>query len=101
MRYVSQVANQDAAARDTGLKHGVGMQIEVKFFAGLRERFGESERCLTVASGTTVAALWREVSGDGELGENLRAAVNHEYCGPEHVLGAGDEVAFFPPVTGG
>jgi len=31
----------------------------------------------------------------------LRAAVNHVHAGLDATLGAGDEVAFFPPVTGG
>ena len=31
----------------------------------------------------------------------ILAAVNHDYVGREHVLNDGDEVAFFPPVTGG
>ena len=31
----------------------------------------------------------------------VRAAVNQEFCGPDHPVKPGDEVAFFPPVTGG
>ncbi len=31
----------------------------------------------------------------------IRAAVNQNFAGPETLLAAGDEVAFFPPVTGG
>jgi molybdopterin synthase sulfur carrier subunit len=31
----------------------------------------------------------------------IRAAVNHVFAGPDTALVAGDEVAFFPPVTGG
>ena len=36
-----------------------------------------------------------------EAADNLRAAVNFDYVDPAHLLEAGDEVAFFPPVTGG
>ena len=31
----------------------------------------------------------------------VRAAVNQDFCGPDHPVAPGDEVAFFPPVTGG
>ncbi len=31
----------------------------------------------------------------------FRAAVNQDFAGPDHPVAAGDEVAFFPPVTGG
>ena len=31
----------------------------------------------------------------------IRAAVNQDYAGPDHPVRPGDEVAFFPPVTGG
>ena len=77
------------------------MQVEVKFFAGLRERFGESSRSVSVDEGVTVGGLWQSLSGETTLGDNLRAAVNFEYAEPDTVLAPGDEVGFFPPVTGG
>ena len=77
------------------------IEIEVRFFAALRERFGESQRQVSVPAGTTVAGLWTELSGESTLSDNLRAAVNFEYVEPERLLSPGDEVAFFPPVTGG
>jgi molybdopterin synthase sulfur carrier subunit len=42
-------------------------------------------------------ALWREVLG----AENLMCAVNQELCQPSQVIEDFDEIAFFPPVTGG
>ena len=77
------------------------MQLQVKFFASLRERFGESTRVVEAADGTTVAELWAALSGDSQLSDNLKVAVNYDYVDADHALQADDEVAFFPPVTGG
>ena len=41
--------------------------------------------------------LWREVLGAG----NLMCAVNQELCQPDQAIEDFDEIAFFPPVTGG
>jgi len=51
----------------------------------------------------TVSGVWRQVAGDGDdmNGANVLAAVNHEYAAPDTPVKDGDEVAFFPPVTGG
>ena len=40
---------------------------------------------------------WRDVLGQ----QNIIRAVNHTVVRDDHVLEDGDEVAFFPPVTGG
>jgi molybdopterin synthase sulfur carrier subunit len=48
----------------------------------------------------TVADLWREISKD-PIPDTILVAVNMEYTDSSHELKAGDEVAFFPPVTGG
>jgi len=77
------------------------MLLQVKFFASLRERFGETGRQVEMAAGTTVGELWGVLSDEPELAGNVRAAVNFDYVGPEHQLEPNDEVAFFPPVTGG
>ncbi len=75
------------------------MSITVKFFAGLREQFGVDEVTLDSAP-ETVSAAWAAVT-DKPRPNNTLAAVNHEYVDFEHPLKSGDEVAFFPPVTGG
>jgi molybdopterin converting factor subunit 1 len=74
----------------------------MRFFASLREQLGaRGER--TVAAGTTVGALWRALVADRpELDDvPVRFAVNETYVDGSHRLGEGDEVAFFPPVSGG
>lgn len=78
------------------------MAITIKYFASLREQMGRGEEALDrVPEPATVAAVWREVGGDEELAGNLLCAVNLEYVEPDHPVADGDEVAFFPPVTGG
>ena len=49
----------------------------------------------------TVADVWQQVSGSREMPDNLLAAVNLEYVPVSYAVRDGDEVAFFPPVTGG
>jgi molybdopterin synthase sulfur carrier subunit len=78
------------------------MRVRLRFFAGLRERLGaRAER--TVGPGTTVGALWRAlVAEHPELrAVPVRFAVNAEYVEAAHRVAPDDEVAFFPPVSGG
>lgn len=82
--------------------------IQVRYFASLREALGRSSESVDPPpSVTTVAALRDHLAARGEpwntLGtaRNLRAAVNQDMVGMEAPVAAGDEVAFFPPVTGG
>ena len=74
--------------------------VKVKYFASLRERLGKSEECLEFKSEQTVAELWRQVSGGLSM-KNVLMTVNLEYAQPDKQLQDGDEIAFFPPVTGG
>lgn len=78
------------------------MRVRLRFFAALRERMGpRAER--TVRAGTTVGALWRALLAEHpDVGRvRVRFAVNEAYVEPGHRLADGDEVAFFPPVSGG
>ncbi len=74
------------------------MHVNVKLFAGLRERAGWSE--LAVEAGPTVGDVWREL-GLGEEPPGLLYAVNKEYADRDRPLAEGDEVALIPPVSGG
>jgi len=49
----------------------------------------------------TVESVWRDVNGDKVLPVGALVAVNHDYCTLDQVLNDNDEVAYFPPVTGG
>lgn len=83
--------------------------MRVLYFAWLRERLGRAEEEITPpASVQTLGQLmtWlgqREAARGAAFGEPgvIRAAVNQEFAGPETRLSEGDEVAFFPPMTGG
>jgi molybdopterin synthase sulfur carrier subunit len=78
------------------------VRVRLRFFAALRERIGATaER--QVPAGTTVGALWRSLVAERpELGRvPVRFAVDEQYVKPSHRLRADDEVAVFPPVSGG
>lgn len=74
--------------------------VTVRYFASIRERLGRGEEQVTLAGPTTAAALWAQAVGQPWPGNTL-VAVNQEYVSPDRLLRDGDEVAFFPPVTGG
>lgn len=79
------------------------MTITVKYFASLRELVGRAEERLELGgSNPTVAELWGQVAGgENQLPAQVLAAVNREYVKADATVRDGDEVAFFPPVTGG
>jgi molybdopterin synthase sulfur carrier subunit len=74
--------------------------IIVRYFASLRERMGRNEDQLEVAGLSCVADVWSRVSNEA-FPVNTLVAINQEYATPRSPVQAGDEVAFFPPVTGG
>jgi len=75
------------------------MSIQVKFFASLREQVGQSDRSIEQAS--TADEVWRIATNNAEQPDNLLVAINLEYAKLTSSVSDGDEVAFFPPVTGG
>ena len=81
------------------------MRINVRLFAGHRERAGRSNVELEVPEGATVGRLAADVNrrfpGLTEAPGSLVVAVNREYRDHLHELRDGDEVALIPPVSGG
>lgn len=75
--------------------------IQVRFFASLREQIGSGEVELSADSVKNVADAWFQSTRAADMPVNTLMAVNMEYVDIEHPVMAGDEVAFFPPVTGG
>jgi sulfur-carrier protein len=84
------------------------MSVKILYFASLREALGCAGETLELPSSVaTVAALRSYLVARGEAWaalearRNLRCAVNQRVAGPDAPVAPGDEVAFFPPVTGG
>jgi molybdopterin synthase sulfur carrier subunit len=77
------------------------MPITVRYFASLAEDLGRREERVQAPAGATVLEVWRCAHGERALPANMLSAVNHEYVDRSHPVRDGDEVAFFPPVTGG
>ena len=81
--------------------------LDIHYFAGYRERLGLSREQLPFdAQLSTLAALRAHLLARGGVwqalaADNLMCARNQELCGLDQELADGDEIAFFPPVTGG
>jgi sulfur-carrier protein len=82
--------------------------IDVQYFASVRERLGiDSEQVDATGLGTVAALLDFLAERHGERGQRVLkearvlAAVNQVVAESATAVKSGDEVAFFPPVTGG
>ena len=84
------------------------MTVKIVFFASLREALGVDALDLQISRPCRVSALisqlvdqhspeWLEIL----TAENIRIAVNQDMINEDVGVIDGDEVAFFPPVTGG
>ena len=76
------------------------MTINVRFFASLRERLGLERTEIPAEGVNDDSDVWQAVT-DQPQDEELLVAVNRNCAGLEQAVEDGDEVAFFPPVTGG
>ena len=76
------------------------MTINVRFFASLRERIGVARTEVQADAVSNVRDVWLAVSNH-PLDEEMLVAVNRNYASLDQAVVDGDEVAFFPPVTGG
>jgi len=85
------------------------VKVKVLYFASLREKVGTGAEEIDLPAGMANVdgvrsylrargGAWTEALAEGRL---LRTAVNQDMAEGSTVLKAGDEVAFFPPVTGG
>lgn len=81
------------------------MEVVIRFFATLKDRAGQERLSVTLHDGATVGDLLASLSAEHPaLAEALPTsivAVNHEYAFDTDPLKDSDEVAFFPPVSGG
>jgi sulfur-carrier protein len=83
------------------------MNLQVRYFASLREALGSGES-LVVEAGATVASVRDLLIARGgphaaalARGRAVRSALNQSLCDESAPLAEGAELAFFPPVTGG
>ena len=81
--------------------------VTIRYFASIREALGTGSESLQTPV-VTVGALREQLMSRSDAaaqvlaaGKAVRMALNQEICDGDAVLGDGDEVAFFPPVTGG
>ena len=81
------------------------MRVTVRLFARLRELAGAEELAIEVPDGASVGDVWECLAaGHPALSVHrgsVSAAVNAEFARMHARVGAGDEVAFLPPVSGG
>ena len=77
------------------------MSINIQFFASLREQTGKSQITLPYESPQDVLAVWTQATDRLDMPDNTLCAINMEYVKTDAMVNDGDEVAFFPPVTGG
>ena len=78
------------------------MQVSVKYFASLRELMGESSVFIDIDKESSIDDVWQHVTKNKKIElDNVMATANMEYVKSSYVIRDGDEIAFFPPVTGG
>jgi molybdopterin synthase sulfur carrier subunit len=77
------------------------MSVKVLFFASLREQVGKGQAILEYSTPITALQVWQLTSGKDLMPNTVRVAINQSYSDASTGVQDGDEVAFFPPVTGG
>lgn len=82
------------------------MSVKILYFAGLKEKLGLSSETVDLPAGINTVGSLRDwlIGQDREAlasAKNLRCAVNQDMAKLDAAIKDGDEIAFFPPVTGG
>jgi molybdopterin synthase sulfur carrier subunit len=77
------------------------MSVKVLFFASLRETLNLAEATIDANLVPDVQHVWQVSTQNKPLPNNILIALNQQYADLQTAVKAGDEVAFFPPVTGG
>lgn len=77
------------------------MQLNVKFFASLAEQTGLTAITVEAQNLRTVREVWEHATGQQTMPDNTLCAINMAHAHLDDNISDGDEIAFFPPVTGG
>jgi molybdopterin synthase sulfur carrier subunit len=77
------------------------MSIKVLYFASLKEKLGRGSDEIEATDVSTVSGVWHKANPNRVIPENTLISVNMVYGNIHTHVKDGDEVAFFPPVTGG
>ena len=75
--------------------------VKVLYFASLRELLGVAESSIDLQNASDAASVWKAINPSIDLPDASLVAINQSYASLDAVVQPGDEVAFFPPVTGG
>jgi molybdopterin converting factor subunit 1 len=93
-------------SEERNLERRARVSVRVLFFGAARETVGSDELEMSIASPATVGSAFREVmdahpSLRQRFGRSLLFAINQEYAPADRPVQEGDELAVFPPVSGG
>lgn len=81
------------------------MKIEVTLFATLKERIGKKQINIEISEPVSVLKLLTELSNQYPQlkysSNNILVSINQEFASRDQIIVNGDEVAMFPPVSGG
>ncbi len=78
--------------------------MNILYFASLKDNLNTASETIDIETGATVASVKNQLiekHGAKHFPNNILCAVNHEMVDDNTTVAEGDEVAFFPPVTGG
>ena len=100
-----ETASHDFRRRTWYTRHATAVHITVRFFAAHREATGQPTLALELPEGTSAATAFERVCARfpalKQAAAGVAFAVNQAHTSGEHVLHAGDELAFLPPMSGG
>ena len=78
--------------------------MNILYFASLKENLNTASEIITIDADATVDSIKRQLiekHGAKHFPSNILCAVNHGMADDDTTVSEGNEVAFFPPVTGG
>ncbi len=98
---ISQEQRAEKESKEAGR-----LRVRVLFFGAARETVGRAEMELELVAPANTRSAFSEVLArfpalQQRFGRSLLFAVNQEYAAPDAQVGEGDELAVFPPVSGG